>query len=47
MERLGHSMIWSGALLLLVPLGIALIVIGVVVHQRRQGSSDDGAGEPR
>jgi hypothetical protein len=44
MERLGHSMIWSGALLLLVPLGIALIVIGVVLHGRRrpgaEGSDD-------
>lgn len=47
MERLGHSMIWAGALLLLVPLGIALIVFGVVLHARRHPSKDDGAGEPR
>jgi uncharacterized membrane protein len=47
MARLGHSMIWSGALLLLVPLGMALIVIGVVLYGRRHGSKPEGPDDLR
>jgi hypothetical protein len=42
MARLGHSMIWSGALLLLVPFVMALIVFGVVMHERRKGAKPGG-----
>jgi hypothetical protein len=47
MARLGHSMIWSGALLLLVPFVIALIVFGVVLRERRKGAGPPGRDEPR
>jgi hypothetical protein len=43
MVRLGHSVIWSGALLLLVPFVIALIVVGVVLSMRRGARK---TGEP-
>lgn len=47
MARLGHSIIWSGALLLLVPFGIAAIVIGVVLSLRRQNAKRRDADGPR
>ncbi|HXY18650.1 MAG TPA: hypothetical protein VEH83_01495 [Gemmatimonadales bacterium] len=44
--RLMKTMFWTGALLALMPVALGLIVVGVVLHQRRErrrrGGSDGG-----
>jgi hypothetical protein len=44
--RLGLTMLVTGALLLLVPFGIGLLVLGVVLRVRRaeRGGGDPGPG---
>jgi hypothetical protein len=41
--RLMKTMFWTGALLALVPVALGLIVVGVVLHARRQSRRE---GEP-
>ncbi len=40
--HLGRMMILSGALLVLVPIGIGVLVAGVVLHDRRQAAKRNG-----
>ncbi len=40
--RLGLMMFLSGVLLVLVPIGIGLLVAGVVIHDRRKASKGKG-----
>ena len=42
--RLMKTMFWTGALLALMPVALGLIVVGVVVHQRRARRPKDGVG---
>ena len=45
MAQLGHSMIWSGALLLLMPALMAVIVVVAVRRIRRAGRREPGGRE--
>jgi hypothetical protein len=40
--HLGLMMILSGVLLVLVPIGIGVLVAGVVIHDRRKAAKRDG-----
>ena len=43
--HLGVVMLLSGALMVLVPIGIGILVAGVVLHdRRRKGGSGGGSG---
>jgi len=45
--HLGMTMLLSGALLVLVPMGIGILVAAVVIHDRRKAAKRTGAdGEP-
>lgn len=41
--RLERTMFWTGAMIALMPVVLGLIVLGVVLHnRRRRGESDSG-----
>jgi len=43
---LAKTMFWTGALIALMPVALGLIVLGVVLHNRRQRRSLQDSGEP-
>ena len=43
--RLMTTMFWTGALIALMPVAIGLIVLGVVLHHRRQARRQGEPGE--
>jgi len=43
--RLATTMFWTGALLALTPVVLGLVIVGVVLHERRKRSRGDAPGE--